>query len=223
MEHLPDWMANVTSQVDGVVALDDGSIDGSREYLQAHPSVVEVLTVPRDRAAWDEVENHRALVMAGVRHRADWLVVVDADERLEHGFRDRAERVIRRVRRLGLDAFRVRLRELWDRPDQWRADGIWGRKTRARLFRALPDHRFDTRPMHAVKAPLQGLRFRQFPVADVEIYHLGMLTAADRAARRARYEDADPDAKWQPGVGYAYLTDETGLRLAPVKPDRDYR
>ena len=54
------------------------------------------------------------------------------------------------------------------------------------------------------------------------IYHLRMLEAADRAARRARYERLDPGATWQPDVGYAYLTDETGVRLRRVGARRGY-
>ena len=64
------------------------------------------------------------------------------------GRRDRAERVIRRGGRLGLDAFAVRLRELWDAEDRFRADGIWGRKSVARLFRALPDHVLEQAKWH---------------------------------------------------------------------------
>jgi hypothetical protein len=48
-----------------------------------------------------------------------------------------------------------------------------------------------------------------------------MLTAADREARRARYEQLDPDGRWQ-AVGYAYLTDEAGLRLRRVPPRRSF-
>jgi hypothetical protein len=47
------------------------------------------------------------------------------------------------------------------------------------------------------------------------LYHLGMLTEDDRSARRARYERLDPDARWQE-IGYAYLTDQRGLRLRTV-------
>jgi hypothetical protein len=48
-----------------------------------------------------------------------------------------------------------------------------------------------------------------------------MLTDQDRAARRDRYKELDPDHRWQ-RLGYDYLTDETGLRLKQVEPDRDF-
>ena len=221
MRYLPGFVANVAPQVDGIVALDDGSSDGSAEFLEQITAVLELLRIPRDRATWDEPGNHRALVEAALRHRADWLLCVDVDERLEREFRVRADRVIRRGRLLGCSAYAVRLRELWDSPDAYRVDGIWGRKAVARLFRARADHEFDPRPLHGHKAPLQTRRFGSYWLADLNLYHLGMLQADDRLARRRRYELADPDNLWQP-MGYAYLTDEVGRTLVGIDPRRRY-
>ena len=49
-----------------------------------------------------------------------------------------------------------------------------------------------------------------------------MVRSEDRQARRRRNEQFDPEARYQPGIGYAYLTDETGLRLRPVPGRRGY-
>ncbi|MDQ5820549.1 MAG: glycosyltransferase family 2 protein [Actinomycetota bacterium] len=215
---LPGFIANVAPHVDEIVALDDGSSDGSGDFLAARPEVVEVIRLPADRPEWDEMGNHRALVEAALRHGAEWALCVDADERLERDFRARAERVIRRGRLIGCSAFSVRVRELWDGHDRFRADGIWGRKSAPRLFRLRPDHEFDTAALHGIKVPLQA---RPHRLTDLVVYHLGMLTRADRDARRARYEAADPTARWQ-SIGYAYLTDERGLQLAPVPRRRGW-
>ena len=61
---------------------------------------------------------------AAWRHRPDWLLGVDADERLERDFRLRAESEIREAERLANTALWVPFRELWDAPDQVRVDGI---------------------------------------------------------------------------------------------------
>jgi len=220
--YLPGFLASVAPQVDGIVALDDGSTDASVDLLAACPHVLEVLRVPRDRPAWDEVGNHRRLHAAALRHGAQWLVALDADERLECGFRVRAERVIRRGRALGLRAYAMRMRELWGARDRYRCDGVWGRKRVARLFAALPDHRFDTSPLHAVKAPLQARVAGCFVPADLVVYHLRTLRPEQREARRRRYEALDPGSRWQPELGYAYLTDERGLRLREVPRRRAF-
>lgn len=219
--YLPGFLRNVAPQVDGIVALDDGSSDESPALLAAHDAVIELIRRPRDRPVWDEVGNHRALVAAALRHAADWVLCVDADERLEREFRTRAERVIARGRLFGYSAYAVRLRELWDDPGQYRADGIWGRKEMARLFRAREDHEFDPAPLHGSKAPMQSRRRGRFPRADLTIYHLAMLREEDRVARRDRYMRADPDRRWQ-RIGYEYLTDTTGLTLRRVPAHRSF-
>jgi hypothetical protein len=220
IEHLPRFVANVAPHVDGIIALDDRSSDGSGAVLAGCEEVLEVIAPDEERRDWDEVGNHRRLVAAGVRHAADWLLALDADERVEREFRARAERVLRRAGRLG--AFAVRLRELWDAPDRYRADGLWSRKAPARLFRARSDHVFDEAALHGTKAPLQARRFGRYILADLYVYHLGMLRAEDRAARRQRYELADADARFQAGLGYAYLTDERGLELRPLPAGRGF-
>lgn len=222
MRFLPGWFANVAPHVDGVVALDDGSTDGTAELLDSRPEVVELIRRPPGRAAWDEVGDYKALIAAAVRAGADWIVSLDADHRVEREFRDRAERVIRRGGRLGMSAYAFHMRELWGAPDAYRSDGVWGRKVRARLFRARADHEFDENALHAHKAPRQGRVLGRYPVADLEVFHLRMLEPADREARRRRYETMDPDETFQPGLGYAYLTDETGLELTSLRPGRGW-
>lgn len=216
--HLPGFLRNIAPHVEGIVALDDGSSDGSAELLERSPAVVELLRVPRERTSWDEMGNHRLLVEAAGRHAADWVLSIDVDERVERSFRSRAERVIRRGAPFACSAFAVRLYELWGSRDTYRVDGIWGRKLRARLFRPQDGDVFDDAALHASKAPLQD---RPYRAADLRIYHLGMLTPADRERRRRRYEQADPDGRWQ-SIGYAYLTDETGLRVARVPRRRSF-
>jgi glycosyltransferase involved in cell wall biosynthesis len=219
---LPGLLRNLSAHVDGIVALDDGSSDGSLRLLQECPEVLQVLRNPVDRPSWDESGDFRRLVAAALGHGAEWIIAVDADERLEKDFRARAERVIRRGRRLGLRAFQVRIRELWDAPDRYRADGIWGLKWAPRFFRARPGLDFPSRPLHVAKAPLQGKFFGIFPLADLFVYHRRMMRREDREARRRRYQALDPHALCQPVMGYEYLTDESGLRLRRVPPSRGY-
>lgn len=152
MRFLPGFLRNVAPQVDGIIALDDGSSDDSPQLLAAHGAVIELLHNPRERPTWDEVGNHRLLVAAALRHGAEWIICVDADERLELDFRARAERVIARGSLLGYSAYAVWFRELWDDPGQYRVDGIWGRKSVARLFRARTDY-LSGEVRDAVSAP----------------------------------------------------------------------
>lgn len=217
---LPGYFANVAPQVDGIIALDDGSIDGSAELAAREPKVIELLSRPRE-AGFDEVGQRRILTQAGIRHEGDWLLGLDADERLE---RRAGQRIRARIEEDGGgadDAYALPICELWDRPDAFRVDGIWGRKARTTLFRAGGEHRYDERPLHGQWASVSGTPFGSHPRIDARIYHLAMLRPEDRSRRRARYSELDPDRRWQ-RIGYDYLTDEAGLELRRIEPGRGY-
>lgn len=219
---LPGFLANVAPQVDGIVALDDGSTDGSGDIVAGHPAVLELLRrPPRSPHTWDEPGNRRLLVEAGRRHGADWLLGIDADERLERDFRRRALGEIQRLRWWPNPVMSVVIRELWGRPDRYRVDGIWGRKRRASFWKARDDHRFDTRALHGHWAPLNSLVRGRCPGGDLIVYHLRMIEAADRRARQRRYEVLDRERKWQ-AIGYDYLTVEAGCVLEALPAGREY-
>jgi glycosyltransferase involved in cell wall biosynthesis len=224
MRYLPDYFASVRPLVDGVIALDDGSTDGSAEFVERQPEVLQLVRVPpRVEHVWDDALNHRRLVEASWKHHPDWLIGLDADERLEAGFRQRAEETIARAGREGDRAYAVHVRELWDDPLFYRADGLWGRKNSARFFQARRDHEFHAQRLHCHWAPLNSRgKNGGFPQADLYLYHLKMLAAADRTARRELYERLDPGRDFQ-SIGYAYLTDTEGLRLERILPGREYQ
>lgn len=222
MRYLPGLFENLTGQVDGVIALDDQSTDESRAFVEAQPLLLDLLSV--EAGAQGELEdgrNHVALVEAALPHRPEWLFGIDADERVERDFRRRAEGEITRAERAGHAALWVPFRELWDAADQVRADGIWGQKRKACLFRAAPGLSFDERRLHSIWAPWPPAN-GEYPTADLRLYHLRMIEAADREARVERYRRLDPDRKLQE-IGYDYLVDEEGIQLTPVEPGREYR
>jgi len=222
MRYLPDYFRNVSPQVDGIIALDDGSTDGSGEFVAGQPSVLQLLRLPaRNPHVWDEPRNRRLLVQAALDHGADWVMVVDSDERLERDFHARALAEIARGEQEGWFAFSVDCRELWDQGDTYREDGVWGRKAPVRLFKARRDHLFDDRPLHGHWAPLNSRVQGGYPHADLIFYHLAMLSPEDRRARQAKYFRLDPDRQHQ-AIGYEYMTDETGLRLSKLLPGREF-
>jgi hypothetical protein len=221
--YLPGWLANVAPSVDGIVALDDGSDDATAEILCAHPKTLEVIRNPAGRA-WDERGNHMALIRAGQRHQASWFLCIDADERLERRFSEGVRGMLARADRDGIEAFSLRLRELWGDRKHFRTDGIWGTKARYRLFRNKPEYRrYDPRPLHRVWMPLDIMANieRVGAQSDFNLYHLGMITPEERAERHARYRALDPDSRFQAG-GYDYLIDETGLKLAAVGDEQNF-
>jgi glycosyltransferase involved in cell wall biosynthesis len=222
MRYLPDYFRNVAPQVDGIIALNDGSTDGSGDFVGQQLSVLQLIQIPpRNPHVWDEPRNRRMVIEAAWKHDADWMVVVDADERLEHNFRQHAEAEIARADRDGYLAYRVRMLELWDHPDTYRADGIWGQKRPVRFFKARRDHEFDERPLHGYWAPLNSQYNGDYQHANLIIYHLRMICLSDRLERQAKYYQLDPNMEFQT-IGYDYMTDITGLRLKKLTLYREY-
>ena len=57
--------------------------------------------------------------------------------------------------------------------------------------------------------------------SEMNLYHLRMIAAADRAARAARYQSLDPGQLYQQ-VPYSRFADESGLQLKEIPPERDF-
>jgi hypothetical protein len=222
MRYLPGFFENVPPHVEGIVALDDGSTDGSGDFVARQPSVLTLLQMPpKEPHVWDDGRNHRLLVHAAWPHRPSWLIGIDADERLERDFRWRMVREVIRARNRGFQAYTVAFRELWNAPDTYRADGIWGRKRQARFFASRLDHEFDERQLHGHWAPLNSRHNGGYPEADLVIYHLRMIHEQDRRVRQARYQAIDPECRWQ-AFGYDYMMKDQGLVLRKLPRGRDY-
>jgi glycosyltransferase involved in cell wall biosynthesis len=218
---LPGCLAHVRPWVDGFVALDDGSTDGTGAVLAAEPRMLDVITrAPREPHVWDEPRNKRALLRRAAALGADWVLCVDADERWEACFLERLYDLAASLARDGVWWTIVWLRELWNRPDQYRCDGGWGRKERGRFFRLPEQVESDDKPLHGPWEP-PSVRRRRFVRLDHDLYHLKMIRAEDRIARRDFYKRLDPQCAFQP-QGYDYLTDETGIVLKAIAPGKEY-
>lgn len=194
---VPDLIANIRPFVDGWVSLDD------RHAARPYSS---------DR------ERRLPLIEAAIANGADWVLAVDPDERFEHGLRDRMAALTAETRPT---VWGFHLREMFT-PDQYRADGVWGRKVQHRLFN-LPRGRahtladFSVRDLHATWHPA-GHALRQ---SGLNLYHLKMIDPHRRLVRRNLYATLDPEARYQ-RIGYDYLADETGALLRKVPKRRAY-
>lgn len=220
---LPGWLANVERVVDGIIALDDGSRDTTAELLAAHPKTIEVIR-NSPGAGWSERRNHITLLKAARRHGSAWVLCLDADERVERSFGDDLPHLTEAAEASGIQAYSLRLRELWQDRRHYRVDGVWGFKTRYRFFRNDPGHnRFDPRFFHRTWMPLEiALNLDRVGAAlDHNLYHLRMIREVDRRARWARYVALDPHCRYQRD-GYDYLLDESGLRLEEIPAGRDF-
>ncbi len=84
---LPGWLDSVRRFGDAVVALDDGSTDGTPAMLEAEPLVRVLLRNPprEGHTGWDDAANRQRLLDGAGEVRPRWVLFLDADERIDEG------------------------------------------------------------------------------------------------------------------------------------------
>jgi glycosyltransferase involved in cell wall biosynthesis len=169
-KHLPDGLASVTGIFDQIVVVDTGSTDTTRQVAQRYGA--EVYDFP-----W--VDSFAAARNECLRHaRHQWVLWLDADDRLDEENRDRLKQL---VANLGdeRDAYALKVRSALDP-----AASAFRLLDQVRVFRNRPEIRWDYRIheqiLPAVNRAGGGVRW-----ADVVIYHVGY---QDAAARKGKLE-----------------------------------
>ena len=80
-----EWLEGVKVFADTIVALDDGSTDRTAELLRIEPAVATLLSNDErpGYSEWDDGANRRRLLAAAGELEPDWIVFLDADERID--------------------------------------------------------------------------------------------------------------------------------------------
>ena len=182
---------------DAVVALDDGSTDRTGELLRASPLVEILLENPRRESyeGWDDAENRQRLLDAAAELEPDWIVSLDADERID------AERRRRPARR------------------SWQPTPYRPARTASSTSASGPDDRYDSRSTWVYRVfawrpgqrfPEQRLHFNPIPTdvprsawirTTVRLRHLGAGSEEQLEQRLSKYREADPDRRWPTDFG----------------------
>ena len=210
---LPAWLESVEKYADAVIALDDGSTDDTRQLLDAHPVVTDVLANPVRPTyhGWDDLGNRQRLVYAALARGARWLLFLDADEQLDHAdgqaLREFLESDARPGYAYGLQVFRM----VGD-DQHYDPHALWV----FRLFSAddatTP---LGTKRLHFVPVP-KGIPRTRWLNTSLRIQHAGSLTPEHRAARFEKYRQADPGNEFQNDYGNL-LREPLVVRPWPVR------
>lgn len=192
-EDLPGFFESVSGLADAVVALDDGSTDQTREMLEAEPLVEALLANPRRSGyrGWDDAENRNRLLLAAKDLEPEWILFVDADERIASEDRGAFKQLVaRRPERPRAYLFRVCL--LTDEERGLYSPGPWF----GRLFTYSPEQRLEAVRLHGVPLPTSIPRDRWYKTT-VRLRHLAAMTEERRARRYRKYEEVDPQRFFQ--------------------------
>ncbi|MFN8594311.1 MAG: glycosyltransferase [Thermomicrobiales bacterium] len=190
---LPGYLASVSRFADAVVALDDGSTDRTRELLRANPIVKRVLVNPPrpDYVGWDDAANRNRLLAAAAEFAPEWIISLDADERIPADDAAVLREFLEMEALPGL-AYGCKVFRMWQDLDRYDPEGLWV----YRLFAFAPGQRFPDQRLHFVPVPTSIPRER-WVRTTIRIQHLAGLNEARRLARFEKYRQADPDNAFQ--------------------------
>jgi glycosyltransferase involved in cell wall biosynthesis len=207
---LPDWLVAASEWADGVIALDDGSTDASASILGAHPLVRRILRNPTRPTfeGWDDRANRQRLLDAAAEFSPKWVIFLDADERIAPSDVGLLSQLTREEDP-GF-AYGFRIHAATDDLSLIEPEGRWV----YRLFGWQQGMELPDKKLHLVPIPLSIPR-RRWLRTTVRVLHLGTTADTDRAARFNKYEQADPDRRWQ--ASYDHLLDQPE-GMAPLTP-----
>ncbi|MCC5975444.1 MAG: glycosyltransferase [Rubellimicrobium sp.] len=170
-----------------------------------------------DVALSEESVTRTRLNAAALAAGADWILAVDPDERYEPALAQCLPGLTAPVFSMTLWSFR--LREMFT-GTTYRTDGLWGNRTRMRLY-----------PAAAAKPPLGLGIHRGWVRSDpayrrldcgLNLYHLRHCSPIRTQRRCELYAAADP-LRVDQEIGYDYLTDMRGAVLEEMPPHRRFQ
>jgi hypothetical protein len=203
---------------DEIRVLDDGSVDGTFEYLEEREGV----TVKRNtETSWREHEGQfrRHLQDFTLEAEPTHILAIDADELIPDGSRIRDA--------LDGEVFTLRMVELWALdPPTARHDGGWRPHEKPMLYRVpqkmTQEWRIHGRAMACPRVPpAVRKRTRRATSLEADVLHLGWANPAERQERFDRYAELD-GGKFHAGAHLrSILLPDEACDLRPYESLRD--
>jgi glycosyltransferase involved in cell wall biosynthesis len=213
---LPGHLESANEFCDAIVALDDGSTDNTAGILSASPLVKRLLHNPirEDFRGWDDSRNRNMLLEAAAEFEPDWIISVDADERV-HSSDAVALRRFLDTDALPGCAYRLQWLQMREDLDHYFPEIIWI----PRLFAFEPGQRFPSERLHFAPIPTSIPR-SAYVKTTLRIQHLGAMTAELRQMRFEKYRQADPESAYWADYSVILADSKSGiLPFGPRDPD----
>ena len=213
-DDLPDALASIERFADVVIALDDGSIDATPDLLAGHPLVRTLLRHPRRSgyAGWEDGTNRNELLAAAIELAPDWVLFLDADERIAPDDAAALRRFLAGDALAGC-AYGLRCYRFWgeDRHDP-EPHLVY------RLFAPRPGQRLSDQDLHFNPVPTDIPRSAWVPTT-LRLQHLGVASPERIEGRLRKYRAADPQQRHRVDFGAMDRPPERTVPWAPRPKD----
>lgn len=179
-------IASILPVCDRILVMDDHSEDGTPWLAASFPNVT---LFDSPFADLNECRDKNWLLEKARADGADWIVMIDGDEKLAEGGQ---QKLLDAMGNWDTHSISLRIPYLWDREDQIRVDGVYGEFRRHSAFRAKNYVYTSSTPggFHCGNVPARAML--QAVTIDSTLLHFGYLHAADRARKYAWYNSKDP-------------------------------
>lgn len=194
--YLEKVLTHAGRYIDQAVILDDASTDQTVEVCRRCLGNLPHQIIENKEAGFhNEVMLRKQLWDLAVATKAEWILILDADEMFEDAIIDAMPHLLSNP---NADVYYFRLYDMWNQT-QYREDTYWQAHKiyRPFLVRSQPGyvHIWQESPLHCGRLPVSIGSLRSI-TCQVRLKHWGWARPADRLEKYYRYKKMDPEARY---------------------------